>query len=312
MAGFLRPARPIGRIREGSGGGGHPAAPDRRQPGPARLRGGTRSARRPQPPQPTPERGGGESRPHRACRGPAAAGDRTSSTAAGELERLPDGLRETAAQRRHQPDADLDTLASALGSEPLGGEPPPAAAGGAGRRAAAGSPTEWPAPRVPLVAGNWKMHPTSRSAAVLLAHDVAAATAGLPVRTVVCPPAVFLEAVATGAGRRDDRAGRRRHRCPDHARGRVRGLHRRDLATDAGRPRAIRDPWPLRAAPVRQRDRCGRRGQGRLRGRPRAGAHRRHRRARGRAAERRDRGGHRPAAARCHLAARSVWPGAAW
>ena len=35
--------------------------------------------------------------------------------AAGELERLPDGLREAAAQRRHQPDADLDTLASALG-----------------------------------------------------------------------------------------------------------------------------------------------------------------------------------------------------
>jgi cell division protein WhiA len=34
---------------------------------------------------------------------------------AGELERLPDGLREAAAQRRHQPDADLDTLASALG-----------------------------------------------------------------------------------------------------------------------------------------------------------------------------------------------------
>jgi DNA-binding transcriptional regulator WhiA len=35
--------------------------------------------------------------------------------ASGELERLPDGLRETAAQRRAQPDADLDTLASALG-----------------------------------------------------------------------------------------------------------------------------------------------------------------------------------------------------
>jgi cell division protein WhiA len=34
---------------------------------------------------------------------------------AGELERLPAGLRETAAQRRAQPDADLDTLASALG-----------------------------------------------------------------------------------------------------------------------------------------------------------------------------------------------------
>jgi cell division protein WhiA len=33
----------------------------------------------------------------------------------GELELLPDGLREAAAQRRRQPDADLDTLASSLG-----------------------------------------------------------------------------------------------------------------------------------------------------------------------------------------------------
>ena len=57
-----------------------------------------------------------------------------------------------------------------------------------------------PAKRVPLVAGNWKMNPTSRSAAILLAHDVAEATEGLPVRTVVCPPDVFLEAVATGLG----------------------------------------------------------------------------------------------------------------
>jgi triosephosphate isomerase (TIM) len=56
------------------------------------------------------------------------------------------------------------------------------------------------APRVPLVAGNWKMNPISRAAAVLLAADVAAATTGLPVRTVICPPAVFLEAVATGIG----------------------------------------------------------------------------------------------------------------
>lgn len=35
--------------------------------------------------------------------------------AAGTLDRLADGLREAAAQRRLQPDADLDTLASALG-----------------------------------------------------------------------------------------------------------------------------------------------------------------------------------------------------
>jgi DNA-binding protein WhiA len=33
----------------------------------------------------------------------------------GELELLADGLREAAAQRRRQPDADLDTLASSLG-----------------------------------------------------------------------------------------------------------------------------------------------------------------------------------------------------
>jgi DNA-binding protein WhiA len=35
--------------------------------------------------------------------------------ATGELERLPVGLREAAAQRRRQPDADLDALAAALG-----------------------------------------------------------------------------------------------------------------------------------------------------------------------------------------------------
>lgn len=35
--------------------------------------------------------------------------------ASGELERLPDALREAAEQRRRQPDADLDTLAASLG-----------------------------------------------------------------------------------------------------------------------------------------------------------------------------------------------------
>jgi hypothetical protein len=35
--------------------------------------------------------------------------------ASGELQRLPTGLREAAAQRRRQPDADLDALASSLG-----------------------------------------------------------------------------------------------------------------------------------------------------------------------------------------------------
>jgi triosephosphate isomerase len=52
------------------------------------------------------------------------------------------------------------------------------------------------AARTPLVAGNWKMNPTTRVAAVELAAAVAEATAGLACETVVCPPAVFLEAVA--------------------------------------------------------------------------------------------------------------------
>jgi triosephosphate isomerase len=54
--------------------------------------------------------------------------------------------------------------------------------------------------RAPLVAGNWKMNPTSRQAAVDLAVTLRDATNGLPVRTVVCPPLVFLEAVATAVG----------------------------------------------------------------------------------------------------------------
>jgi triosephosphate isomerase len=58
------------------------------------------------------------------------------------------------------------------------------------------------APRRPLVAGNWKMNPSLREAAVALAADVADETAALAAETVVCPPAVYLEAVATAvAGR---------------------------------------------------------------------------------------------------------------
>jgi triosephosphate isomerase len=50
------------------------------------------------------------------------------------------------------------------------------------------------------VAGNWKMNPTSRDAAQRLARDVAAAVESLAVRSVVCPPAIFLEAVAVAIG----------------------------------------------------------------------------------------------------------------
>jgi triosephosphate isomerase len=50
-------------------------------------------------------------------------------------------------------------------------------------------------PRRPLVAGNWKMHPPDRATAVSLARDVAAATRGLEVDIVLCPPAVWLDAI---------------------------------------------------------------------------------------------------------------------
>lgn len=48
-----------------------------------------------------------------------------------------------------------------------------------------------------LVAGNWKMHPTDRQAAVDLAQGVAQATAGASAEVVVCPPAIWLVHVAT-------------------------------------------------------------------------------------------------------------------
>jgi triosephosphate isomerase len=57
-----------------------------------------------------------------------------------------------------------------------------------------------PAARVPLVVGNWKMNPATRETAVELARGVEDGTRGQPVRTVICPPAVFLAAVAEAVG----------------------------------------------------------------------------------------------------------------
>ena len=51
--------------------------------------------------------------------------------------------------------------------------------------------------RRPLVAGNWKMHPTQRQEAVELARAVAVATADVSAEVVVCPPSVWLVDVAT-------------------------------------------------------------------------------------------------------------------
>jgi triosephosphate isomerase len=51
--------------------------------------------------------------------------------------------------------------------------------------------------RRPVVAGNWKMNPPSRGEAVALARAVAAAAESVPeVMTVVCPPTIWLSAVA--------------------------------------------------------------------------------------------------------------------
>jgi triosephosphate isomerase len=57
-----------------------------------------------------------------------------------------------------------------------------------------------PAPRTPLVAGNWKMNPPSQDAATTLALSVRDLTAEEPVRTVVCPPTIWLASVAAAVG----------------------------------------------------------------------------------------------------------------
>jgi triosephosphate isomerase len=56
--------------------------------------------------------------------------------------------------------------------------------------------------RTPVIAGNWKMNPTARADALALATAVADQMAAMPVTTVVCPPTIWLEAVAAAvAGR---------------------------------------------------------------------------------------------------------------
>jgi triosephosphate isomerase len=59
-----------------------------------------------------------------------------------------------------------------------------------------------------MVAGNWKMNPTSAPAAIGLALGVRDASVGLPIHTVVCPPSVFLQAVSDAIGGGAAEAGR--------------------------------------------------------------------------------------------------------
>ena len=55
--------------------------------------------------------------------------------------------------------------------------------------------------RRPVVAGNWKMNPPTRDEAIALARAVADAAQELPsVTSVICPPAIWLDAVGRSVG----------------------------------------------------------------------------------------------------------------
>jgi triosephosphate isomerase len=56
------------------------------------------------------------------------------------------------------------------------------------------------ASRRPLIAGNWKMNPPSSAGAIALAGEVRDATAGMPARTLICPPTIWLSSVAAALG----------------------------------------------------------------------------------------------------------------
>lgn len=64
------------------------------------------------------------------------------------------------------------------------------------------------AARSPLIVGNWKMNPASSAAAAALALEVRSLTAGMAARTVVCPPTIWLGAVAAEVGGGSTEAGR--------------------------------------------------------------------------------------------------------
>jgi triosephosphate isomerase (TIM) len=58
------------------------------------------------------------------------------------------------------------------------------------------------ASRRAVIAGNWKMNPQTEADALALATAIANRVVGLPATTVVCPPAIWLVAVARAVGGR--------------------------------------------------------------------------------------------------------------
>ena len=63
------------------------------------------------------------------------------------------------------------------------------------------------ASRTPLIAGNWKMNPATSAEAVNLALQVRGAVSGLAASTVICPPTIWLAAVADAVGGGTTEAG---------------------------------------------------------------------------------------------------------
>ena len=105
--------------------------------------------------------------------------------------------------------------------------------------------------RTPFIAGNWKMHKTIAEAEAFIRRAAPAGRRGRRRRDRDLPAVPR----AAGDGRLRARLERRSLRA-EHARGRLRRLHRRGVGADAHRDRRRRrDPRPLRAPPVLQRDR---------------------------------------------------------
>jgi len=64
------------------------------------------------------------------------------------------------------------------------------------------------ASRPPLIVGNWKMNPAAAELALELALSVREAVAGLGARSVICPPAIWLPAIAAAVGGGSPEPGR--------------------------------------------------------------------------------------------------------
>ena len=152
--------------------------------------------------------------------------------AGGELERLPEALRETAEQRRRQPDADLDSLAASLGVSRSAVNHRlrriVALAGGGRDRNANHIDPGGPRDSIPPTARGRQLEDESHQPG---RGGRPRARRGRP-RPMACRsapwsarPAIFLPAVGRGGGRPADRRG-----GADDARRGVRCLHRRDLA----------------------------------------------------------------------------------